>query len=123
DGRIAPERVEGGAEPLDHLGHDQVQRGPVEGDPGHAVIAVDVDEIRHQYRFIFGSTAWAQKSSPPARFTALNPCWRRKFATAALRTPWWQYTTISSAGSSSAVRNSISSIGICVAFSRRHSAV
>ena len=45
---VAPERVEGGADPLHHLGHDQVQRGPVEGDPGHAVVAVDADEIRHQ---------------------------------------------------------------------------
>src|SRR6185503_5554597 len=39
------ERVEGGADPLDHLGDDQVQRGPVESDPGHAAGALEVDKI------------------------------------------------------------------------------
>ena len=38
------ERVEGGADPLDHLGHDQVQRRPVEGDPGAAALALDAND-------------------------------------------------------------------------------
>src|SRR5216684_843490 len=66
----------------------------------------------------------AQASRPPARFFTLpKPRLRRYSATAALRTPWWQYTTISSAELSSSVLSSISSMGMCTAFSSRQSLV
>src|SRR6266852_1180011 len=66
----------------------------------------------------------AQASRPPARFFTLpKPRLRRYSATAALRTPWWQYTTISSAALSSSVLSSISSMGMWTAFSSRQSLV
>src|SRR5712664_1736671 len=66
----------------------------------------------------------AQASRPPARFFTLpKPRLRRYSATAALRTPWWQYTTISSAELSSSVLSSISSMGMWTAFSSRQSLV
>src|ERR1700730_1821878 len=66
----------------------------------------------------------AQASRPPARFFTLpKPRLRRYSATAALRTPWWQYTTISSAELSSSVLCSISSMGMWTAFSSRQSLV
>ena len=90
-GGVGGQPREGGAERVDELEIEEIERRPIEGAPRHGTRPLDQDGSAHQYRRMPGSIVRAQKSRPPARFrTSVKPRLRRYSATAALRTPWWQ---------------------------------